>query len=903
MPVHCPLARAGSRSWLVLAVASLACSGAPVTTTAAPVASASTPSTTGVLITDADVRRLVSALADDSLEGRGTGTRGSARAAVLIANEMRAAGIEPAGDSGYFQRVPVVSAMRTMRDGSKRAGLVLLPSLEALDTVPVERRRSAVNVVGILRGSDLVLRDSAILVDAHYDHLGIGTPVHGDSIFNGADDDASGTVAVLEIARALAAGPRPKRTVIFAATTGEEVGLLGTRWYVAHPVVPLSRTTANLEIEMIGRPDSLAGGAGKAWLTGFERSSMGRMFADAGLPIVRDARPEQGFFARSDNIAFANAGIPAHTLSSFNLHDDYHQVTDEVSRLDIPHMTTVIRAAAAATRLLADGPAPRWFPGGRPTPPPAQVQTPITMPASPAPSLATPAERLAAYTTVRLQADTTMLTVKERAMLPLLIDAAREMNGIYWIQSIGPRDSVMARIADPIAHLLADVNVGPWDRLDNNVPFVAGVGSKPVGANFYPRNMTRDEFERVVAPGGAHADSLKSLYTMVRRDASGALVAIPYSRYFSGPSQRAATKVRAAAALAEDAGLRRYLTLLATALVTDRYQPSDFAWMDMKHNTLELVLGPIETYEDELFGYKAANEAFVLVKDQAWSRRLSRYAAMLPALQRGIPVDAKYKAESPGTDADLNAYDVVYVAGQANQGSKTIAINLPNDEAVQLKKGSRRLQLKNAARPKFDRILVPIAKELIADDQLPRVTFDAFFENVMFHEVAHGLGIKNTIDGKGTVRAALKEKAGALEEGKADILGLYMIRQLNAQGDLGRESLEDNYVTFLASLFRSVRFGAGDAHGRANVVAFNFLQHMGAFSREANGKYRVDFGKMRIAADELSRQILVLQGNGDYAGVARLYADHGVIGPQLKADLDRLKAKGVPVDIVYDQDR
>jgi len=534
---------------------------------------------------------------------------------------------------------------------------------------------------------------------------------------------------------------------------------------------------------------------------------------------------------------------------------------------------------------------------------PPQVTTPPTMPASPAPSLATPAERLARYTTIRLQPDTAHLTGHERQMLPLLIDAAREMHAIYWEQSIGPRDSVMRAISDPTSRALADVNVGPWDRLDNNVPFVVGIGPKPAGANFYPRDMTKEEFDRAVVGGGARADSLKSLYAMVRRDAAGRLTTIPYSRFFAGANQRAAQKLRQAAALADDAGLRRYLTLLAAALVTDRYQPSDLAWMDMKHNTLDLVLGPIETYEDELFGYKAANEAFVLVKDQAWSARLAKYASQLPALQRGIPVDSQYKRERPGTDADLNAYDVVYVAGQANQASKTIAINLPNDEVVQLRKGSRRLQLKNAVRAKFDRILLPIAQELIVDDQRGRVTFDAFFENVMFHEVAHGLGIKNTIDGKGTVRAALKEKAGALEEGKADILGLYMIRQLNAQGELGRESVEDNYVTFLASLFRSVRFGAGDAHGRANIVAFNFLQRAGAFAREASGTYRVDAVKMRAAADELSRQILVLQGNGDYAGVVRLYADLGAIGPQLQADLDRLKAKGIPVDIVYDQGR
>lgn len=839
------------------------------------------------------------------MEGRGTGTVGSARAARLIAAEMQRAGLQPVGDSGYFQRVPVAvtTQSRTLGNGTvvTRVRPALYPSFAALDTVPADRRRTAVNVVGMLPGSDPLLRDSVILVDAHYDHLGIGPAVNGDSIYNGADDDASGVVAVLDIARSLASGPRPKRTVIFLTTSGEEVGLLGTRWYLEHPVVPLNRMTANLEIEMIGRPDSLAGGPGHAWLTGFERSTMGSMFAAAGLPIGPDKRPDEQFFMRSDNIAFARAGIPAHTLSTFNLHTDYHRPSDDVSRIDFAHMTTVIRAAVAATRLLANGPAPQWNPGGRPLAP--QLPNPTPTPVHPPQIAPTVSQRLSRYTTVKLEADTASLTARERRMLPLLVDAAREMNGIYWLQAYGDRDSLMRSLSDPDARALADINFGPWDRLDNNVPFVTGVGAKPAGANFYPHDMTRAEFERAVASGGPHSDSLKSLYTMIRRGAGGTLEAIPYSRFFGAANQRAAAKLRSAASLADNAGLKRYLTLLATALTTDQYHPSDLAWMDMKTNTLELVLGPIETYEDELFGYKAANESFVLIKDQAWSRRLEKYAKELPALQRGLPVDAAFKHETPGTDADLNAYDVVYVAGQANTGAKTIAINLPNDEDVQLKKGTRRLQLKNAMRAKFDRILMPIAQELIATDQLKHVTFDAFFENVMFHEVAHGLGIKNTLDGKGTVRAALKERAGALEEGKADILGLYMVRQLNARGEMGREDIEDNYVTFLASLFRSVRFGAGDAHGRANVVAFNYLQDMGAFTREADGRYRVDFTKMRQAADALSREILTLQGNGDYAGVGQLYGKRGVIGPTLQADLARLASKNIPVDIVYDQGR
>ncbi len=327
-------------------------------------ASASSSDTATVLVQERDVRAFESAIADDSLEGRATGSRGSAKAAAIIAAAMRGAGLEPAGDSGFFQRVPIAAAPG--RNGG--ASLSLLPSFAALDTVPAERRRTAVNVIGILTGGDVTLRDQVVLVDAHYDHLGIGRPVNGDSIYNGADDDASGTTAVVEIARALARGPRPKRTIIFAATTGEEVGLLGTRWYIDHPARPLSSMVANLEIEMIARPDSLAGGAGKAWLTGFDRSTMGEKLAAAGVAVVADPRPDQQFFQRSDNIAFAMKGIPAHTLSTFNMHTDYHHPSDDLSRVDFAHMTAVINSALAAVRILANDEAPKWKPGGQPAP-------------------------------------------------------------------------------------------------------------------------------------------------------------------------------------------------------------------------------------------------------------------------------------------------------------------------------------------------------------------------------------------------------------------------------------------------------------------------------------------------------------------------------------------------------
>jgi len=499
------------------------------------------------------------------------------------------------------------------------------------------------------------------------------------------------------------------------------------------------------------------------------------------------------------------------------------------------------------------------------------------------------------YTTVPLTADLSGLDVDDRRMLELLIEASSAMDAAFWKQAYGDKGKLLGSIADPMLRQFALINYGPWDRLDADAPFIDGVGEKPAGANLFPADVTKEEVE------AAGDDALTSLYTMVRRDDDGKLEAIPYSKFFAEEIGLAASRLRAAANLAKDESFKQYLLLRADALETDDYQPSDMAWMDMKSNRFDVVIGPIETYEDKLFGAKASFEGYVLIKDMAWSERLARYAELLPGLQRGLPAPDAYKQETPGGGADLNAYDVVYYAGDCNAGSKTIAINLPNDEEVQLAKGTRRLQLKNAMRAKFDRILVPIAGELIAEDQRKHITFDAFFSNTMFHEVAHGLGIKNTLDGKGTVREAMQEQASALEEGKADVLGLYMVTALHEAGEIGDAPLEDNYVTFLAGIFRSVRFGATSAHGKANMMRFNFFRDMGAFTRdEATGTYRADFVKMKEAVAALSERILVLQGDGDYE-VAKAFVDSTSSIESLQPDLARLSDAGIPVDIIFKQ--
>ncbi len=505
-------------------------------------------------------------------------------------------------------------------------------------------------------------------------------------------------------------------------------------------------------------------------------------------------------------------------------------------------------------------------------------------------------EKRVIYAPVKLTSDLSHLNSDQHKMLGLLIEASDIMDHLFWLQAFGEPKPFLDSIADADLKQFADYNYGPWDRLANEKPFIDGYGEKPLGARFYPADMTRDEFEAWPAAGK------KGLYSLVRRNSQGELTLLPYSKAYAEELARAAKLLREAADLAVDPEFANYLRLRADAFLSDVYRASDMAWMDMKNNPIDVVIGPIENYEDRLYGYRTAFESYVLVKDQQWSERLSRFASYLPQLQKNLPVPAKYKQDEVGTDSDLNAYDVIYYAGHSNAGSKTIAINLPNDEEVQLAKGTRRLQLKNAMRAKFDKTLIPISQVLIAPEQRQYITFDAFFENTMFHEVAHGLGIKKTITTGEYVRTAMKDTASALEEGKADILGLYMISELAKLGEMDAAKLDDNYVTFLAGIFRSVRFGASSAHGKANMVRFNFFQEKGAFHRDAaTGQYRVNRGKMQTAMAELSELLLTLQGNGDYDGAVKLLADYGHISPQLQADLDRLAAANIPVDITFEQ--
>jgi len=503
-------------------------------------------------------------------------------------------------------------------------------------------------------------------------------------------------------------------------------------------------------------------------------------------------------------------------------------------------------------------------------------------------------DSLAIYSSYELKTDLSMLNDSEKQALKLMIEAANIMDELFWQQAFGDK-KLMDTITNDTLRQYAYINYGPWDRLNDNKPFINGYGTKPAGANFYPQDMTKEEFEQ-------WQDTNKtSQYTMIRRDENGKLKAIFYHEYFKEQLQKAANLLNQAASLIKDKNFSKYLSLRAQALITSDYQLSDMAWLDSKTSKIEFIIGPIESYEDGLFGYKTAFESFVLIKDIEWSKQLEKYGKLLPTLQKSLPVKEEYKKEMPGSLGDINVYDAIYYAGDCNAGSKTIAINLPNDEDVQLKKGTRKLQLKNVMQAKFDLIVIPISELLLDKSIVSNVTFNTFFQNVMFHEVAHGLGIKNTINNNGTVREALKELYSPIEEAKADITGLFLVQKLRDMGEITDGKLEENYASFVASIFRSIRFGAASAHGIANMLEFNFLLDEGAITKNNEGKYTIDFEKMKNAVSKMTEKIITIQANGDYNAAKKWIDEKGTISADLQKDLNKINETKIPVDIVFQQ--
>lgn len=499
------------------------------------------------------------------------------------------------------------------------------------------------------------------------------------------------------------------------------------------------------------------------------------------------------------------------------------------------------------------------------------------------------------YAQVELKSDlVNNLNDKEKELVKIFFQVGEITDDLFWQQTFGDK-SQLDTITDNYAKEFAMIHYGAWDRLDNNKPFLAGYGEKPAVCNYYPHDITAEEFD-------AFEDANKnSWYTVIRRNEDGSLKSVWYHEAYAEEIGRICALLEKAVTLAEDPGLKNYLEKRIEAFKTDDYLESDLAWMDMKDSKIDFVTGPIESYDDKFQETKASYESFILLKDEARSKDLAKFVAMLPALQKELPCAPEYKTFVPGTSSDLNVYDAVYYAGDCNAGSKTIAINLPNDERVHALKGTRRLQLRNSMKAKFDKILMPIGQLIVTPEQQKYLNFDAFFWNVTLHEVAHGLGVKQTINTNESVDAVMGTEKTSWEEAKADILGLFMVTKLIEMGEITNITAEDAIATYIAGILRSVRFGAASSHGKANMMCFNYMEKAGAFSRDTKGQYVIDFGKAKEAMNGWAALILQTQGDGNVEFATKYRAENGGITPALQADLDKINGAGIPRDITFIQ--
>lgn len=499
------------------------------------------------------------------------------------------------------------------------------------------------------------------------------------------------------------------------------------------------------------------------------------------------------------------------------------------------------------------------------------------------------------YAQVELKSDLVNgLNDKEKELVKIFFQVGEITDNLFWKQTFGDK-SVLDTLTDSYAKKFAMIQYGAWDRLDNNKPFLPGYGEKLDVCNYYPHDITAEEFDAL------EDENKDSWYTVIRRNADGSLKSVWYHEEYADEIGRICALLEKAVTLAEDPGLKNYLQKRIEAFKTDDYLESDLAWMDMKDSKVDFVTGPIESYDDKFRETKASYESFILLKDEARSKDLAKFVSMLPALQKELPCEPQYKTFVPGTSSDLNVYDAVFYAGDCNAGSKTIAINLPNDERVHAMKGTRRLQLRNSMKAKFDKIMMPIGELIVTPEQQKYLNFDAFFWNVTFHEVAHGLGVKQTVNTNESVDAVMGTEKTSWEEAKADILGLFMVTKLVEMGEITNITAEDAITTYIAGILRSVRFGAASSHGKANMMCFNYMEKAGAFTRNAQGQYVIDFQKAKEAMNGWAALILKTQGDGNVEFATKYRAENGGITPELQADLDKINSAGIPRDITFIQ--
>lgn len=522
--------------------------------------------------------------------------------------------------------------------------------------------------------------------------------------------------------------------------------------------------------------------------------------------------------------------------------------------------------------------------------------------AAQSPDAAQLARMSARFAPVDITVDLGEMPQGERAALADLVQAARIIDGIFLAQVSPTNTALLLRLAgddSALGRARLDyflLNKQPWSGLDHDRPFISGVGEKPAGANFYPPDADKASVQAWFSSlPPAQREAATGFFTTIRRAIDGSFMAVPYSVEYQGALQDAARWLRAAAEKTQQRTLREFLVKRAAAFASNDYYPSDMAWMDLD-SSIEPTIGPYEVYEDRWFNYKAAFEAFITVNDAQESEKLARFASRLQSLEDRLPIDPKYRKKLGGA-APIRVVNVVFAAGDGNHGVQTAAYNLPNDERVVAARGSKRVMLKNFQRAKFEQVLLPVSKLTLAAADQPLVAFDPFFTHILMHELMHGLG-PQTIEVQGrasTVRQELKELNGPLEEAKADVSGLWALQKLMDDGVLPRADERATYVTFLASAFRTLRFGLTEAHAKGMALQINHLLDTGAVRAQADGTFAVDFARIRKSVEGLTREIMTIQATGDYARAKALSGKMMVIRPEVAAALTRLK--DVPVDI------
>ncbi len=505
-------------------------------------------------------------------------------------------------------------------------------------------------------------------------------------------------------------------------------------------------------------------------------------------------------------------------------------------------------------------------------------------------------ERLNEYAVIPLTSDLSKLSEKDKEMLSLLINACKIMDEIFWMQAYGIKDSLYATLKNPEETKLCDINYGPWDRLNSNEPFLENFDKKPIGAGFYPSNIKYLPFIDM-----KFEDKL-SMYTVIKRAEDGSLFTQPYHIAYKEQLETAADFLKKAAKICDNKDFAKFLNLRAESLLNDDYYTSEMFWMDMESNNIDLIIGPVESEEDRFINSKTAYEAFLLIKDLEWSNKLKDYSSMVPEIKNQLPLDDLYKNQIVFTKTNIGVYDAIFYSGYANAGAKNISINHPKDGRILMEKGSKKMQFKNAMKAKFDKILQPISNILISENERKNIKFDAFFINNVNYEIADAIVVKTTVNNKGPVKEALKDYYPTINSLKADILNLYIISKLHEKGVIKEVELLDNYVIFMSNILRSVRFGATYSQGSSNIICFNVLQEMQAFTRdEKTGTYSVNLEKMKSSIEKFSVEIMRILAEGDYAAAKDIIENKGNMLPTLQEDLKRISSAGIPTDITFEQ--